>query len=278
MSHVYATLDALKRRVVEGGSKYGTDSDTNLMVVLGATSRSIDTWTRRTSHRHGVPSGFGPLLATHYFDGPGGSHLELGDDLLSITGTISVLDAIGATAIAYTDETDFYKGPYGGPRYRWLDLHGDGYVTWYGTRRGVSITGKWGYQDSRLTSASTTTEALDTTEIGVDVTAGTDFSPGQTILIDSEQMYVKSIATNTLTVTRNVNGTTAATHLTAAAIDVYQYPDDVVEACLQASLRRWRGRDAGGYGNEFTGIGGTRMLSDTPIFRSLLVDYRLVRV
>jgi len=55
-------------------------------------------------------------------------------------------------------------------------------------------------------------EALDASETGVDVDDGSVFKVGQTIQVDSEQMYISGKSTNTLTVTRGYNGSTAATH------------------------------------------------------------------
>ena len=55
-------------------------------------------------------------------------------------------------------------------------------------------------------------EALDDSETGIDVSNGGNFSSGDIILIDREQMKVSSISSNTLTVTRGFNSTDAATH------------------------------------------------------------------
>jgi hypothetical protein len=280
VAHVYATVESLKKAIVEGGSDYGTADDVLLLNVLGSVSRGIDTWCRRTRPDHPM-SGFGPRTGTNRYDGTGSNCLELDDDLLSIS-SVTTTSSIGGGAITVTDETDFYKRPYDRSPYRELDLHENAASTtiWYRTRRGTSVAGSWGYQDVRVTSASTTAEALDLTETGVDVTAGTDFEIGQTMLVESEQMSVTGITTNTLTVVRGANGTTAATHNTGAAIGVYQYPEPVVQACRLAALRRWRTRDAGSYGSELSGGGapGTvPMLSDTPIFSAHLVEYRLRR-
>ena len=91
-------------------------------------------------------------------------------------------------------------------------------------------------------------EALDATEPGIDVDNGGHFEVLQTILVDSEQMYVTGISGNTLTVVRGVNGTTAATHLDDAVIDVYRYPYAVTEATLMQASRLWT-RRASGYAN-----------------------------
>jgi hypothetical protein len=200
-------------------------------------------------------SGFGPRIGTNRYDGKAGSCLRLEDDLLSIT-TLTLLDGTAGASIGTpVADTDYYlrdgEGHYDRLPYREFVLHGQGTITTLGTGTRVNaVTGKWGYQDVRVTAASLTTEALDASETGVDVTDGTDFSPGNTILIETEQMYVSSIATNTLTVVRAANGTTAATHSTAAAIGVYGYPAEVIDACLRLSLRRWKGRDAGADGTD----------------------------
>jgi hypothetical protein len=76
-------------------------------------------------------------------------------------------------------------------------------------------------------------EALDTTETGVDVVSGAAFSANDIILIEAEQMFVVSISTNTLTVTRGYNGTTAAAHVTGLNVYVYRPATDVPTATRQ---------------------------------------------
>lgn len=82
-------------------------------------------------------------------------------------------------------------------------------------------------------STATLTEDLDTSETGVDVSDGTQFTTGNVILIDAEQMYVSGVAANTLTVTRGYNGTTAATHSSGAIIYEYAPATDVPTATRQ---------------------------------------------
>lgn len=55
-------------------------------------------------------------------------------------------------------------------------------------------------------------EAIDGSETEIDVDRGADFTAGDYIKIDNEIMLVSSILSNTLTVVREVRGTTAATH------------------------------------------------------------------
>jgi hypothetical protein len=60
---------------------------------------------------------------------------------------------------------------------------------------------------SDLTAAITSTSATS-----ISVQQGTDFEVNQNVKIGSEEMTVTNIASNTLTVVRGVNGTTATTH------------------------------------------------------------------
>ena len=90
---------------------------------------------------------------------------------------------------------------------------------------------------AKVTATATLAEDLDTSETGVDVSDGPEFDIGQTILIDSEQMKISNIVSNTLTVTRGANGSTAATHTNGAAIKVYAIRRDldVGQSSLQAT-------------------------------------------
>lgn len=238
MAHTYASVTELKRQLVEGGTDYGTTNDPELLAVLEGVSRRIDGWCNRRA------SGFGPRLGTNVYDANGDNYLYFADDLLTYTsGTVA--GQTGGTPVAVVESTDFYLEPYNRTPKRGLRCHGLTSVSVGAGYRIWSIIGKWGYSDERVVSASLLNEALDTSETGVDVDAGTDFAIGETMLVDSEQMYVSGIATNTLTVVRGANGTTAATHANDAAVSIYVYPRDVVSATLQLAMRRWRSRQAG---------------------------------
>ena len=80
--------------------------------------------------------------------------------------------------------------------------------------------------------------------------AVTGISPGHTILVDSEQMYVREVVGNTLTVTRGVNGTTPSAHRFGGDVSVFAYPGPVTEAAILQVARLWRkdslDRDLGG--------------------------------
>jgi len=108
----------------------------------------------------------------------------------------------------------------------------------------LSVLGSWGYTTD--TVSVTTSDAVgSTTATSISVTSASDLGSAQTILIDSEQLYITAISGNTLTVERGVNGSTAATHSGGASLYRYDYPVLVAQACLDLSKIVFRDRDLG---------------------------------
>lgn len=77
-------------------------------------------------------------------------------------------------------------------------------------------------EDELTPTSATLNEALDASETGVDVNTGhgTRFVKGSVIRIEDELMWVSSISTDTLTVTRGYAGSTAAAHVTGLTIEI----------------------------------------------------------
>lgn len=250
MAHTYATVDEANDYLKSGGSTtWATEAAAQKalkLAVLEAVSRRID----YVCHRSAFGSGFGPRTGVNYYDGDDTNTLLLNDDLLSLSAFTVAPNTTG-TGVSPTVTTDYFLASPNGytTPYRKIILHGYGSPTTFASGlRTVVCTGSWGYQDVRVVSSATLAEDLDTSETGVDVSAGSAFSPGHTILIGSEQMYVSSISTNTLTVVRGVNGTTAAVATNGAAISVYKYPAAVHDVALRLFARRWKAKDAGADG------------------------------
>lgn len=210
---------------------------------------------------------FQPYLATHYYTA-GSSRLLLPDDLLSLT-TLKTLSAISGGVRTYGDvwaTTDYDLEPYNAPAnqepYWAIAVNPDGDYSFPGDARGVEAIGLWAYwQDllavSTLGAAITTTSATSITI----TSASTLLEVLQTILIDSEQLYITAISGTTVTVERGMNGTTAATHLNGAAVSVYRYPPKVTEACVLQMQRNFRtelasAQDQSGGGAYQTGVSG----------------------
>lgn len=222
----YATIGDLKNAL---GISTTTD-DVVMRKMLESASRFIDKW----CNRH-----FYVFSGARYFDGD--ENTLLIDDLLSISTfkTDDNVDGVFENTWATSDYILYPRNSY--PKL-WVELTGYGnYGSFALLNNSVEITGMWGFGDgtsatpyivdTTLTAAITLTTATTCT-----VTSATNLSAGQTILVDSEQMYIYSITTTTLTVERGVNGTTSATHSNGASLYIYQYPADIRQACMDLSV------------------------------------------
>ena len=186
-----------------------------------------------------------PYTATHRFgpDNLRGRDLILYRDLLAVT-TITNAGGASVSASVYNlrPDDDYPKGV--------VEITSASGTYWdftYNEDR-VSIAGIWGYAPNYARAWKSTTtlaEALDSSETAVDVASATNISAGDHILVESEQMYVTSIATNTLTVERGVNGTTAAAHDNALAVYVYQQLADIKSAVREMVVWKYKRKDAG---------------------------------
>ena len=218
----------------------GTTDDTKLLQSLEMASRSIDTFCKRYFYN---------TSETKQFRGSG-NRLLLDTDLLSIT-TLTTLKDDRTTDKTWAS-TDYELFPLGDTSYpkEWIELADNTSAGSFasGIKRGVQIVGIFGYGNGSSTTpyleATTTNDgSFNATEATFTATAGANLNIGETILVDSEQMYITGISSDTITVQRAMNGTTGALHSTGASVNVYQYPQEVVNACyLQAGRisKRWQ--------------------------------------
>lgn len=147
------------------------------------------------------------------------------------------------------------------------------------------VSGRAAADTTATTSGALTADSNGTT---VAVDDGTKLHAGEVILIDSEKMLIDSIAGNnltveraydgttlathnsaaavyayrSLTVVRGVNGTTAATHANSTAVDKYAPPGDVVEFCLAQAIALHEQGKSGWTGQ----IGGPETPVETRMF------------
>lgn len=227
----YATLTQIKADL----GILGTTDDARLLADLKAASRHIDNFCNRhffvkTEARHydGKPS---PLLI---------------DDLLSIVHfkLDNDRDLTHEDILAATDYELYPLNEY--PKIMAKISADSDYAEFAkGIVAGVEISGDWGYGNglsaTPYRASGATVTVADGSATTVVASAGTSFEVGQTILADTEQMFIEAIATNNLTVKREVNGTTGAAHLTAMAY-IYEYPDDVIQACIMVTARLFESR------------------------------------
>ncbi len=277
--HTYATLHEAKRYAVDEGIAWGEGStnDHLALAILESVSRRVDGWTRRSA----FGSGFGPRLGTNRYDSTGCTSLDFDDDLLSTDSVLSRASTASSTTTAPAEETDFYlvnnKGQYEPGPYRKAILHGLGNVLAFGSGlRVVEWTGVWGHQDVTVPLVPAAGEAIDDDQTDIEVSALGEISPGMTLLVDDEQMYVRALIdadpTFSITVVRGVNGTTAAEHDDESEMARYIYDPGVTEVTLRLWGKRWAARNSGADGSDGGGDVGfiqPRESEDTILRRTI---------
>ena len=273
MANSYADLSTIKSSGVLNIS--GTSLDARLLALLEDVSRWIDNY----CNRH-----FYVLEATRRFDGVGGKELAV-PDLISVSTlkTDEDQDRVFEMTWASSDYLLYPlnaqpQQPWGRPYTRVLvDTEAGSKLAFPGGKSTVEISGKWGFREVVEDSGADINEggAFGASDATLTVTDGSKFAAGQTVLIESEQLYVVGIATNDLTVERGVNGATAASHPEGADVYIYRYPGSVVEACLLQASRLWRQR-----GGDLLSTGGGRAGNGEldPEVRRLLSHYRRLPV
>ncbi len=248
MANWYLTREQFKGAI----PKTGEGQDAAIDLVIEQASREIDALTNRrfipfTELRNfawAQPNGRRPYVV--YLD----------EDLLSVSALTKEGD--DATAIA---SSDFILEPQGiGPPFNRIeiDLASTAFFSAKDThQRQIRVTGSWGYSDDTLAaSALNDSGNLSTSQTNVVVDDSALLGVGDTILMDTEQMFVsEKVLAHELTVIRGVNGTTAATHLDNATITKYVPPADIRGLCLalasayyEAGRGGWTGLIGGGEG------------------------------
>lgn len=128
-------------------------------------------------------------------------------------------------------------------------INGVGFVYDESPYHAVSITGIWGFHDRWTEAWRASADTLadnplsdNATSLSVTDADGVDdyqlsprFQVGQLLRIESEYLRVTAVDsdTNTLTVLRGVNGTTAASHTQGTAIEIYHPIPAVRDVCIQ---------------------------------------------
>jgi len=218
MTRWYCTLDALKSELGDTG----TANDARYRRYIANASRAIEDVTGRT---------FVPVTATKYFDAPvrcpDRLFLEY-DDLLSIT---TLEDQTGTITAANYWLYPLNMTPRHSIVLNTTDL-GRAFEYDDDPEKAITITGQWGYCNDTVATGLTLGAAIINTT-GTSITlSSTTCETGWTLLIDSEALFVAGVSGTVATVQRGVNGTTATTHLSAAAVYRYTVPADIELACI----------------------------------------------
>lgn len=284
--HVYATVGEADDYETSGGAvKFASQSAAVVALKLGileSVSRLLD----EKCERSDFGSGFGPRIGTNHYDGAGRNYLRLRDDLQSITTLTIRLATRDSGTILPAADTDYFmmnaEGAYEPGPYRKLLLHRYGIVSAFGYGYKVTdIAGVWGLSNVTVPTGITVSSGLASDATVTTFTASAaGLSPGMTLLIGTEQIYVSDIGATpftTTTIVRGCNGTTAAVHPNASTIARYTYPAQAHETTLRIYQRRYRARDAGADGTEegLNAPGRPQMESEDTIIRRGMHGIRL---
>lgn len=211
---------------------------------------------------------FIPVTQARRYDGDGGIRLRV-DPLLAVTTLVD-----DATTLTTTDYLLYPRGRHweNGP-YTSVEIDPDSsHGFWSDERDTIAITGRWGkYEEARalgVTVANTSQIAADGAVLKV--SNGQLVSAGMVLLVESEQILVTGLSdfeNSEYTVTRAVNGTTAAAHANGVAISRYVPPDDVGYLCRQmAAVMREKAR------SKYAGKVGSAELGEAFYFQEFPKD------
>jgi hypothetical protein len=246
--NTYATLSAFRQRQALAASDTGDDD--RMLAKLRSATAQIDRFTGRS---------FIPTVATRRFNWHNARTLLFrGFDLLELTSiTNGDGTAIDPTAIITLGGVN---GPLVGVE---LDVTRAFFVYLTTRTRALAVAGVWGWHDDYGNAWKPSTDSIpgggitsSATSFTVASVSGADgwslsprFTPGQLLKVDSEYMHVvgANTGTNTLTVVRGANGSTAASHTAGTAISVYVPPTDIAEVTLRWAGWLYKTEDAGDY-------------------------------
>jgi hypothetical protein len=232
--HSYLGRDDFKRTL---GSTMATN-DVALRRALEGVAQQFDDWLDRT---------FQPYQATRVYTARDPFSLTV-DDLLSVSAVRMDQDGDRVYEVALTT-ADWEASPVNAAverkPYQWLDTQPNGSWRFTGVRRGMQVSGTWGYWQDLANVGAKLSSALDATSTSFQLASSTTLQPQQTILIGSEQVYIGELSTGGVAqVERGVNGTSATSHTTADQIQVYRYPGPIVQAAQIQTLRIHKRKDA----------------------------------
>lgn len=249
MPNCYATLAEVKAEL--GMTDTDASRDAILLQMLEDASRDADQYCRRH---------FYVKSDTRYF-GVDDPCRVMVDDLLSVTTLTTDSEGDGTfdgETWTQGDGGDFLLWPYNAWPKLWIEPVKVPRYSFARSNRYVKIVGLFGHGDGESAtpykSVGLTGTLADASDITITASAAADASvyAGQTLLIESEQVFVAAVSGTTITVERGANGTTAAAHA-SAAMYAYRYPREVSRWVACRAKELYLSRDSGDYQSETIG-------------------------
>jgi len=235
LPNLYASAAAFSRRYANA-STLDSDDQTEMLAVLEAASRAVDDECDRrfyaetatvVQHGNGKDAIWIPDLisaTTVKLDEDGDGTFET-----TLTTADYWLERYGHYNVDATPKTLIRLNP-SGQRASFVEQH-----------RLLEIVGPWGFT-AAVDRMTVTATLADATATAMTTSATGDFEVGNTLLIESEQVYVESGSGTSWVVRRAQNGTTGAAHA-AKPIDRFAYVPEIVNATLMQAGRYWKRRE-----------------------------------
>ena len=234
---VYTGLQTAAKAMNLGGATTATlnaDQLASLLMHLDEASRAFE----RETNRY-----FFPYVTTYQFRWPplvpGATWTcwtSDADDILAVITLTVAATGINTIPVVLTH---FFLEPSWGPPYHSIqvDLSSqDVYQSGSTPQRSISVLGQWGFCNSTK-AAGTETGLTTTNATTATVSTPSLIDTGDVLLVDAEALYVAAGGgTNTLTVQRGVNGTTAVGHSDNAVVSKYAAPADVARIVMQHAI------------------------------------------
>lgn len=278
--HSYVRLDDFKAR---GAANIGgSTDDARLLAIIEAVSDEVDRWCARHFYTE---------KSVKYFAGNGTIRYPLPWDVARVT-SLKEDEAHSGSFTAWSSSA-YFLWPYdarstedydGARPYSRLEVNlkgtGNQDVFLAGQRR-YELTGFFGFTERvRSVAALGANSSISASSTKVTVTGSTKISVGDTLLVNSEQMYVTAVPNSSeIGVVRGVNGTTGSTgHTSSDTVYRYVYPQAVVEATLMQTARLWMRRERGyadnAVGLQESGQAGPTVTGMDADVKALLGHYR----
>ena len=274
--NLYVRPDLVQTEMQQSSSASITDA--NLAVLIERVCRALDHF---VGERY-----FYSETRTVEFDGQGGTRLRLSDCatepgadwLISITTLKVDTTGDGTFDKTLTSGADYWLEPANPattnkparvlviPTFRSTS---PAISEWPTEPRRVQIVGKFGWSEETEAAGALDGAISDTTATSITYDSGDSIAVGDTIIVNSEHMYVSAIPTSTTaTVVRGVNGTTAATHSNNDTFTRRVFPRDIVDVVLKETSRgaRWIATGSGGL---VDGLGAGGVSSFRPDFAQI---------
>jgi Tfp pilus assembly protein PilV len=258
----------------------GSAHDARLLQLAENVSRQVDRQVGRS---------FYSSQNTRYYNGNGSTALIVAD-LVSIDASgLKESDNLDGTYDLVWATADYWEWPYQSdpksnydakPKLRLLvNAHSNSTKSVFEAgQRNYEVTGTFGYSAVTATIGNASS-SFSSAATSIKFATGT-VEAGWTLLHGTEQMYVRSVDASgtTGTVTRAVNGASAAVIASNASFSRYEYPGPISEAVLIQAGRLYK-RAAGGFVQELGLPGGGEVIPIIPVgldrdVRQMIGPYR----